>query len=87
MRHIPSYKELIPFGATELIIELKESGYEAYLVGGCVRDMSVGIEPHDWDICTNAKPNEIVNVLRKHGYKIHLTGMQYGTVNVITGGL
>lgn len=86
MRHIPSYRELIPFTAMDLIQELHNSKYEAYLVGGCVRDMTIGIEPHDWDICTNAKPDEIVDVLKRNGFKIHLTGVQYGTVNVIVGG-
>ena len=38
---------------------LRKAGFEAYLVGGCVRDLIIGREPKDWDIATNANPEEI----------------------------
>ena len=49
----------IPEKVNELLIELNRNGFEAFIVGGCVRDSILGKTPHDWDICTNAKPDEI----------------------------
>ncbi|MGB9743618.1 MAG: CCA tRNA nucleotidyltransferase [Minisyncoccales bacterium] len=49
----------IPSEVQTIVQKLKENGYEAYAVGGCVRDVLRGIEPMDWDITTNAKPKEI----------------------------
>ena len=46
------------------IKELRKNGYEAYAVGGCVRDFLRGKEPKDWDITTNAKPEEIQEAIR-----------------------
>lgn len=60
---------------------LEEKGYEAYAVGGCVRDTLLGKEPKDWDICTNAKPNEVMSVFG--GFQIIETGLQHGTVTVV----
>ena len=48
----------IPDGARHILQTLNSAGYEAYLVGGCVRDLLRGVEPHDWDICTSACPEE-----------------------------
>jgi type I restriction enzyme R subunit len=48
--------------AKKVLEELGEKGYEAYLVGGCARDLIMGREPEDWDITTNAKPEEILKV-------------------------
>ena len=48
--------------ALEIMFELQQRGFEAYLVGGCVRDMVMGIKPHDYDIATNAKPEEIIEI-------------------------
>ena len=49
----------IPAGAIQIIQELKKNGHKAYLVGGCVRDVLMGREPHDWDICTSALPDQM----------------------------
>jgi len=49
----------IPKEVEFVINELKNKGFEAYIVGGCVRDLLRGVEPHDWDITTNARPKEI----------------------------
>jgi tRNA nucleotidyltransferase/poly(A) polymerase len=50
----------------QFIIELlKKEGYEAYIVGGCVRDLLRGIKPEDWDIATDAKPQEIQKIFPK----------------------
>lgn len=61
--------------------KLNECGYEAYVVGGCVRDLLLGIEPHDYDITTSALPFEIKNVFSN--YKIIDTGIKHGTVTII----
>lgn len=61
--------------------KLNECGYEAYAVGGCVRDLLLGIEPHDYDITTSALPFEIKNVFSN--YKIIDTGIKHGTVTII----
>ena len=48
----------IPDGARRILQTLNSAGHEAYLVGGCVRDLLRGVEPNDWDICTSALPEE-----------------------------
>ena len=64
------------------IIEcLEKNGYEAYAVGGCVRDSLLGKEPTDWDICTSALPEETERVFS--GERIIETGLQHGTVTVL----
>lgn len=57
-------------------------GHDAYVVGGCVRDSLLGKEPKDWDICTSATPDQIKELLSPH--KILNTGLQHGTVTVLT---
>lgn len=65
----------------QILIRLKKSGYEAYMVGGCVRDLLLGKEPDDYDITTNALPDEIIEVFK--GYKTLSLGKRYGTITVI----
>ena len=48
----------LPASVCQLISRLESAGYEAYAVGGCVRDMLCGRTPHDWDLCTSAMPWE-----------------------------
>lgn len=49
----------------QYIIEmLQNSKYDAYIVGGCVRDILLNTTPHDWDICTSALPNEVMHVFK-----------------------
>ena len=50
---------------------LHEAGHEAYIVGGCVRDSIMGKEPHDWDICTSATPEQVIKIF-KHFIKMSL---------------
>ena len=59
---------------------LRKAGFEAYLVGGCVRDLIIGLEPKDWDITTNATPEQIQAVFPDSFYE-----NDYGTVGVKTG--
>lgn len=71
----------IPAGAIQIIQELKKNGHKAYLVGGCVRDLLMGREPHDWDICTSALPDQMKECFGKQ--KIIETGLKHGTLTVI----
>ncbi|WP_394274223.1 CCA tRNA nucleotidyltransferase, partial [Peptoniphilus lacydonensis] len=64
-----------------ILKKLKEKGFEAYIVGGCVRDKFIGVEPEDYDITTSAKPEEIKEVFRD--FKNILIGEKYGTVGVL----
>jgi len=70
----------IPKEAKSVMEKLKKQGYQAYIVGGCVRDFLRGIEPQDWDITTNAKPKEIQKVFPKSFYE-----NKFLTVTVQTG--
>lgn len=74
----------IPNFAQKIADVLKENGYEAYFVGGCVRDWLMGREPHDFDITTNALPEEIKECFTD--YTTILTGEKHGTVTVVSGG-
>ena len=74
----------IPLGARHILRALNGAGYEAYLVGGCVRDLLRGVEPHDWDICTSARPEETETCFA--GHRIIETGLKHGTVTVLEGG-
>ena len=62
--------------------ELESKGFAAYLVGGCVRDHFLGLQPHDFDICTNALPEEIEGVFEN--FSLVLAGKKHGTVGVVT---
>ena len=65
-----------------IIDRLGDNGFEAYLVGGCVRDMLMDITPHDYDITTSAPPEIIPSLFKK----TVPTGIKHGTVTVINGG-
>lgn len=68
--------------SVELILRrLKNAGYDAYVVGGCVRDSLMGTEPHDWDICTSARPEETIRLF--DDCRIVPTGLKHGTVSVM----
>lgn len=75
------YKIDVPLEAQEVIKKLQGAGYEAYVVGGCVRDSLLGLKPHDWDICTSANPDEVMNVLGT--YELIPTGLKHGTVTAL----
>lgn len=80
------YNEIIPSDAIRVIETLNNSGYEAYLVGGCVRDMLMGVEPHDWDICTNATPDETKRVMKEHKIYTFDSGIKHGTITAVING-
>lgn len=74
------HKFHIPKGANSIILGLRYEGHEAYVVGGCVRDSLLGKEPHDWDICTSATPDEVKDYLNRHSIKSIDTGLKHGTI-------
>ena len=71
----------IPQEAVTALETLEKNGFEAYLVGGCVRDFLLGRIPNDYDITTNALPEQIIKVFLD--YKTIPTGLKHGTVTVI----
>jgi len=70
----------LPRTVENLIARLEQAGYSAYAVGGCVRD---SLQPHDWDLCTSALPEQMLEVFR--GEHVAETGLKHGTLTVIVG--
>ena len=71
-------------GASALLDALHRAGFAAYAVGGCVRDSLLGLAPHDWDLCTAARPEQVMALFGEE--KCIPTGLQHGTVTVKQGG-
>ncbi len=71
-----------PDSAIEIIRELRRRGHEAYLVGGCVRDMVMQLEPADYDIATSARPEDVIRIFPR----TESIGAQFGVVLVIHRG-
>ena len=71
-------------GAAALLTRLHAAGHAAYAVGGCVRDSLLSQTPHDWDLCTSATPEQVLELFGE----VHCipTGLQHGTVTVKHGG-
>lgn len=72
---------LIPKYVVEVVDKLEKAGYEAFIVGGSVRDLILGRSPNDFDITTNARPDEIIETFAD--YTSILTGVDFGTVTVV----
>ena len=70
----------IPKAAAHVLDRLEAAGHEAWLVGGCVRDLLLGRTPHDWDITTDAWPEETLKIF---GACAVATGLRHGTVTVV----
>ena len=68
----------IPKEVSHVTETLRNAGFEAYLVGGCVRDILQNIDPKDWDVTTNAKPDQIQALFDETFYE-----NDYGTVGVV----
>ena len=79
MHRTISLKIEIPQGAAWVLEQLRDAGYEAYVVGGCVRDSLLHRMPDDWDITTSAKPEDTKRIFRRTVD----TGIQHGTVTVM----
>ena len=72
---------IIPDKIKYVMSKLEDAGYQAYIVGGCVRDAVLGREPSDYDVATDARPEDIARVFE--GDKVIDTGSKYGTMTVI----
>ena len=75
---------ILPKEVKTVIAALQNAGYSPYLVGGCVREMLRGKEPSDYDMTSDAPPEEVLHIF---GESAHPTGLQHGTVTVVSGGL
>ena len=76
---LTNMKLTIPSNAEKILHILEENGYEAYVVGGCVRDSILGRNPNDWDITTSASPLQVKELFPRTVD----TGLQHGTVTVL----
>ncbi len=79
--NIMTDKRLIPPEVMTVLYQLHSNGYQGYLVGGCVRDMLLGREPVDFDICTSARPDQVKELFER----VFDSGIRYGTVTVLLG--
>ena len=71
----------VPNDVISILSRMNAAGYEAYAVGGCIRDAILGFMPHDWDICTDAAPTDVLEIFSD--YKVIPTGLKHGTVSVV----
>lgn len=71
----------VPSYVNKVIGLLELAGFEAYIVGGCVRDQLLGAEPNDYDVCTNARPEQVIEALS--GLHVIETGIKHGTVTAM----
>lgn len=71
----------LPVKVEKLLGILEANGHEAFIVGGCVRDSLINRTPDDWDICTSARPDEIIESFKD--FHVIETGLQHGTVTVL----
>lgn len=88
--HIPqqeqpedSFTMELPWDVAYCMNALQEAGFQCYAVGGCVRDALLGLTPHDYDLCTNAKPEQICQVFG--GHQLVRSGEKHGTIGVVIG--
>jgi len=79
---IESHLAVVPKDALGLCDKLRASGKRAWIVGGCVRDMLLGREVSDWDLCTDARPDELMRIFPR----AIPTGIEHGTVTVVVAG-
>ncbi|MDE3272182.1 polynucleotide adenylyltransferase PcnB [Pseudoalteromonas sp. G4] len=78
--HVVSRKQLSP-NALKVLYRLKDAGYDAYLVGGCIRDILLGLEPKDFDVVTNATPEQI----KKQFRNCRLIGRRFRLAHIMFG--
>ncbi|RZA16661.1 MAG: CCA tRNA nucleotidyltransferase [Proteobacteria bacterium] len=72
--------------ALKAIKHLEDAGYKARMAGGCVRDRLIGRRPKDYDIATNAKPDDVCTIFKQKNIKTIPTGIDHGTITVLFGG-
>lgn len=71
----------IPPACRTILNRLAAHGYQAYAVGGCVRDSLLGLTPHDWDITTDALPETVISIFAD--FPVFTTGLKHGTVTIL----
>lgn len=79
-------KMILPKQVERIISTLNNCGYEAFAVGGCVRDSLSKKKPNDFDICTSATPSEMKSVFKQNQMKTYDTGIKHGTISVRCNG-
>lgn len=79
-----NWRMALPKGAMELLGRLRAAGHEGWAVGGCVRDALLGLEPKDYDLCTDATPERMRAAF--DGLRVIETGIAHGTLTVIADG-
>ena len=77
---IEKIKSVIPTDIKELHHIFKSNGYDLFLVGGCIRDSLLGLEPKDFDVCTNATPEQTLSFLKQHYDDIDYRGEHFGVI-------
>ena len=70
----------LPKYVKKIMTDLESKGFEVFAVGGAVRDCLLKKEPDDWDLCTSATPDEMINALKN--YTTIPTGLKHGTISV-----
>ena len=78
---VESVKIKLPTDVRMIIDRFEKNGFSAYAVGGCVRDSLLQKEPNDWDICTDALPQDILRLFSD--FHTFDTGIKHGTVSVV----
>lgn len=73
-------------GAKRLGKILLDEGFEAHFVGGCVRDTFLEVDPKDYDIATNAKPDDLLKIAKKHAIKVREVGKSFGVILFVLNG-
>ena len=71
---------MVPEAVIECVSTLQKAGYPTYLVGGCVRDLMLGVEPQDFDVATAALPKTVLRLFPR----VRPTGLAFGTVTVLS---
>ena len=72
-------KVFVPYDVKYIINELYKNKFDAFIVGGCLRDLLLNLEPKDYDIATSAKPDNVMSLFNK----TIPTGIKHGTVSVV----
>lgn len=76
-------KIYIPSDVQRILKAFYNSGFATFIVGGCVRDSLLKREIHDWDLCTKATPEQIIEVCNAYGFKYIPTGLKHGTITIM----
>lgn len=73
----------MPVNVEQILSIFENEGYEAYVVGGCVRDSLLNREINDWDICTSANPEVMIKICKQNNLKYVPTGLKHGTITIL----